>query len=64
MAPGKWGTSYSLLLRAPQCAYSRSLQLNMFPDDEDESSGPTSPVVAPVTRRSKFEDEEDDDDVR
>ncbi|RAR01225.1 translation initiation factor eIF3 subunit [Stemphylium lycopersici] len=32
-------------------------------DDEEESSGPTSPVVAPITRRSKFEDEEDDDDV-
>ncbi|KAI4663514.1 uncharacterized protein J4E78_003930 [Alternaria triticimaculans] len=33
-------------------------------DDEDEgSTPPTSPQVAPIARRSKFDDEEDDDDV-
>lgn len=34
-------------------------------DDEDEgSTPPTSPQVAPIARRSKFDDEEEDDDVR
>ncbi|KAH7559992.1 hypothetical protein BM1_03626 [Bipolaris maydis] len=31
------------------------------PDDEEGSSGPPSPTVAPIARRSKFEDEEDED---
>ncbi|KAF2134201.1 translation initiation factor eIF3 subunit [Dothidotthia symphoricarpi CBS 119687] len=32
-------------------------------DDEEGSSSPSSPTVAPIARRSKFEDEEDDSDV-
>jgi translation initiation factor 3 subunit J len=33
-------------------------------DDEDEgSTSPSSPQVAPIARRSKFDDEEEDDDV-
>jgi len=33
-------------------------------DDEEEGSTPaTSPTIAPISRRSKFDDEEEDDDV-
>lgn len=36
---------------------------NLDYDSEDESSSDSSPAIAPVARRSKFDDEEDDSDV-
>jgi len=43
----------------------KNLGLTCSADDEDEgSTPPTSPQVAPIARRSKFDDEEEDDDVR
>ena len=33
-------------------------------ESEDESSSASSPAIAPVARRPKFDDEEDDSDVR
>jgi translation initiation factor 3 subunit J len=33
-------------------------------EEEDSSSVPSSPVNKPIARRSKFDDEEDDSDVR
>ncbi|KAF1942692.1 translation initiation factor eIF3 subunit [Clathrospora elynae] len=32
-------------------------------DDDEDSSTPSSPAVAPIARRSKFDDEEEDSDV-
>ena len=43
-----------------------SAHLSSHPDDSDEetSSASSTDAPAPIPRRSKFEDEEDDSDVR
>jgi hypothetical protein len=70
MAPGKWGTSCSSSAGAQD---HRTSQLHKFTranshatDDEESesSSAESSPVTKPIARRSKFEDEEEDSDVR
>jgi hypothetical protein len=67
---GSWKVGYVMLLlgaRAgrPRPALCHAPRLtSAFTDDEESDSGPASPTVAPITRRSKFDDEEEDSDVR
>jgi hypothetical protein len=67
---GSWKVGYVMLLlgaRAgcPRPALCHAPRLtSTFTDDEESDSGPASPTVAPIARRSKFDDEEEDSDVR
>ena len=67
---GSWKVGYVMLLlgaRAgrPRPALCHAPRLTCAcTDDEESDSGPASPTVAPIARRSKFDDEEEDSDVR
>jgi hypothetical protein len=66
---GAWEVGYvmplSVRARHGRTHFEHSTETNHATDDEEEdSSSPSSPVTKPIARRSKFDDEEEDSDVR